>query len=44
MNREKMKQFVQRCMEKATDAELRTICMVAHHITKKKNDTFSIQK
>ena len=35
MNREKMKQFVNRCVDKATDAELRVICMTSYHITKR---------
>lgn len=35
VDREKVKQFVKRCMDKATDAELRAIGMVAYHVTKK---------
>lgn len=34
MDREKAKQFVNRCLDKATDAELRAICTAAYHITK----------
>ena len=34
MNRDKVKQLVIRCMDKATDAQLRVISMVAYHVTK----------
>lgn len=34
MNREKIKKLVNRFLDKATDAELRAICMAAYHITK----------
>lgn len=34
MDREKAKRFLCRCLDKATDAELRAICITAYHITK----------
>lgn len=34
MNRDKTQQFVKRCMDKATDAQLRVIALVAYHVTK----------
>lgn len=34
MNRDKAKQYVNRCMDKASDAQLRVIALVAHHVTK----------
>lgn len=34
MNREKLKAFVIRCMDKASDAQLRVISLVAYHVTK----------
>ena len=34
MDREKAKRFLTRCAEKATDAELRAICISAYHIVK----------
>lgn len=34
MDREKMKQFVKRCLDKASDSQLRAIAMVSYHITK----------
>lgn len=36
MNRDKAVQFVKRCLDKSSDAELRAICMAAYHITKRK--------
>lgn len=34
MDREKIKQFVKRCMDKASDSQLRVIALVSYHITK----------
>lgn len=34
MNREKLKAFVIRCIDKANDAQLRVIALVSHHVTK----------
>lgn len=34
MDRDKAKRFLNRCLDKATDAEIRAICMAAYHITK----------
>lgn len=34
MDREKVKRNINRWLDKATDAELRAICMAAYHITK----------
>lgn len=34
MDREKVKRFVCRCIEKASDSQLRVIALVSYHITK----------
>ena len=34
MNREKVKALIIRLLDKATDAQLRVICMVAYHVTR----------
>ena len=34
MDREKARRFINRCLDQATDAELRAMCMAAYHITK----------
>ena len=34
VNREKVKQFVRRCMDKASDSQLRVIALVAYHVVK----------
>jgi hypothetical protein len=34
VNRDKMKQFIKRCADKASDAQLRVIALVAYHVTK----------
>jgi hypothetical protein len=34
VDREKLKQFVKRCLDKASDSQLRVIAMVSYHITK----------
>ena len=34
MNREKLKAYVIRCIDKANDAQLRVIALVSYHVTK----------
>lgn len=34
MNREKLKAYVIRCIDKASDAQLRVIALVSYHVTK----------
>lgn len=34
MDREKMKRNINRFLDRATDTQLRVICLVAYHITK----------